>query len=645
MKTTKSFVLILMTAASLYGCGAGGGGESNTPSPQGDTTYNINGAVQKGPFVIGTTITIQELDKNLTPTGKTYSTQTTDDLGKFALQSKLSSPYAEIIASGYYFDEVTGALSTAPLTLRTLTDLSHGVNVNVNILTTLEKKRLVYLIGTGKSFVDAKTQAEGEILNIFNIKDNLSYFEEMDISIQGNNNAILLAISALLNKMAVSKAANTGTIVAELSQLIETVALDIESDGVLDNAVHKSAIIQNSRNLHLALVKQNLVQRYSALGVSITVPPFEDYIDSDGDGTLNKADISPKRIISDLQQIQNIQTHSNTAMAQGIKVVNGNIFWQEYNCSFPCSGTGSSALKKAPSTGGTPQTLVADTGTSPGVIAASLTDVYFVNNRWSQTETPSIRKVSVNGGTVGTLASNLQWANTLMIDSTNAYWWDIELGGTCITRPYSGFIRKVPLTGGSVTTLLSGLPNDLNSRYEIVTDGANLFWADSDGIKKIQISGGTVTVLSSVPKIASGSCTDSSGSASYYSHPVLGIATDGTFVYWLEQNTQQQPYFTQLKKVPVSGGTATNITGTDLTVSINVDNVAHMVIDSLNAYFFAQRSGDTDLQLIKAPLDGSPYTVLPTVSSNVTGSPSAIALDNTHVYWSTSKGGVWKAEK
>lgn len=525
------------------------------------------------------------MDKNLNPTGKTYSTQTTDDFGKFTLQSKLSSPYAEIIASGYYFDEVTGTLSTAPLTLRTLTDLSHGVNVNVNILTTLEKKRLVYLIGTGKNFADAKTQAEGEILNIFNIKDNLTYFEEMDISKQGTNNAILLSISALLDKIAVSKGSNTGTTVAELSQLIEAMALDIESDGLLDNAVHKSAIVQNSKNLDIAQVKQNLMQRYSSLGASITVPPFENYIDSDGDGKLNKDDSSPTQIVSNLPQTQN-----TTAAAQKIKVINGLVFWQEYHESWGTGIQRTSALKKAPVAGGLQTTLVADTGTSePGAIAANSTDVFYIDNRWSQTETPSIRKISINGGTVATLASSVQWANTLMIDSTDAYWWDTELGGTCITRPNSGFIKKVSLAGGSVTTLVSGLPNDLNSRYEIVTDGANVLWADADGIKKMPTGGGAMVVLSSVPKIASGSCSDSSGSATNYSHPVLGIATDGTFVYWLERNTQQ-PYFAQLKKVPVSGGTVTNITGTDLTVS---GNVAYMAIDNSNAYFFAQRSGDT----------------------------------------------------
>lgn len=294
MKIWKAVTVYLLIALLAISCG--GGSSENSPVDENnvDITYNINGSVQKGPFIKGTTITVQELDKDLSPTGKNfYSTETIDDFGSFALQSKLASPYIEITALGYYFDEITGLLSSAPLTLRAITDLSNAGNVNINILTTLEKNRLVTLINNGKSFTEAKTQVEGEILSIFNIDDNFSYFEEMDISKQGDNNAILLAISAIVDNIAVMKGVTTNTIVAELSEFIATVGLDIESDGILDNANYKSAIIDSSKDLNLIQVRENLLQRYSTLGVSITLPSFESYIDSDGDGLLNKDDPIP----------------------------------------------------------------------------------------------------------------------------------------------------------------------------------------------------------------------------------------------------------------------------------------------------------------------------------------------------------------
>lgn len=318
-----SIIYLLFIVFLISGCGGSSDNSAvvdNVVDNNVDITYNINGSAQKGPFIKGTTITVQELDKDLSPTGKNfYSTEIIDDFGSFTLQSKLASPYIEITALGYYFDEITGLLSSAPLTLRAITDLSNASNVNLNILTTLEKNRLVTLINNGKSFTEAKTQVEGEVLSIFNIDDNFSYFEEMDISKQGDNNAILLAISAIVDNIAVMKGAATNTIVAELSEFIATVGLDIEPDGILGDANYKSAIIDSSKDLNLIQIRENLLQRYAALGASITLPPFENYIDSDGDGLLNKDDAIPVSWVN--------KTSMTVARQQfGTAVLNGQLY-------------------------------------------------------------------------------------------------------------------------------------------------------------------------------------------------------------------------------------------------------------------------------------------------------------------------------
>ena len=79
--------------------------------------------MQKGQFIQGSVVTIQELNERLQPTGKSYQTQILDDMGSFELTSDIDSRYVEIIAEGFYFNEVTGNLSDAPLTLRSLSDL------------------------------------------------------------------------------------------------------------------------------------------------------------------------------------------------------------------------------------------------------------------------------------------------------------------------------------------------------------------------------------------------------------------------------------------------------------------------------------------------------------------------------------------
>ena len=116
---------------------------SNTSS----NPININGYVQKGPFINGTSIIITELDDSLAATGKTFTTQITDNKGSFFIKtSQLDYTNLQLMASGFYFDEVKGEKSAAQLTLFALADVSEDANINVNVLSHLEKGRVMYLI-------------------------------------------------------------------------------------------------------------------------------------------------------------------------------------------------------------------------------------------------------------------------------------------------------------------------------------------------------------------------------------------------------------------------------------------------------------------------------------------------------------------
>lgn len=156
----------------------------------------------------------------------------------------------------------------------------------MNILTTLEKERIKYLVlNESKSFTEAQKQAENEILDIFHISEGSTVtFEQMDICETGDDNAILLAISAIL------QGDNTE---AELSELISKIIIDIQDDGTLDQTSSINEIKNNSINLDLDAIRTNLISRYNSLGLTITLPNFEDYVDSDGDGVINKNDPLP----------------------------------------------------------------------------------------------------------------------------------------------------------------------------------------------------------------------------------------------------------------------------------------------------------------------------------------------------------------
>ena len=83
MDIFKKTAICIFVSASLIACGGGGGDSSSTSGTTTGTTYKIeSGAFQKGPFVAGTTVTIQELGDDLKPTGVIYTT-VTDDTGRF----------------------------------------------------------------------------------------------------------------------------------------------------------------------------------------------------------------------------------------------------------------------------------------------------------------------------------------------------------------------------------------------------------------------------------------------------------------------------------------------------------------------------------------------------------------------------------
>ena len=231
----------------------------------------VSGYVQKGPYLNGTNFTIYELSNEFLPTGKSYSTEIFDNKGTFEINSiDLSSHYVELKADGFYFNEVTNKNSSAQLSLQAVADLTDKSSLNVNILSTLERNRVKYLISTGKDFPAAKKQAQAEILKIFEIqKSDMAVSENLDITKTGDDNAILLAVSVI---------AQGYLEVADVSELLANISTDIKEDGILNNEALGTQLINNARLLKLASVRENITSRYEGLGAECTIPDFEKYV-------------------------------------------------------------------------------------------------------------------------------------------------------------------------------------------------------------------------------------------------------------------------------------------------------------------------------------------------------------------------------
>lgn len=259
-------------------------GEDKLPEEPG-AIYSVSGNVQKGPFAQGTAITIQALDESLNPTGQNYSTTTYDDFGAFSIGSQIESRYVEIVANGYYYNEVAGALSKSQITLRSISDLSEEGNTNINLLTTLESDRIRWLVtNEDMEVADARRQAEQEIYDVFHIPLEVgdSGFDKADISKAGDGNAVLLAISATLQGSRTE---------AELSELIAKISSELQNTGTLGKSDLAEQIRVGGMGLDYKQIASNLEGRYSQLGLSgYVIPPFEDFLDINGNGVIDRDD-------------------------------------------------------------------------------------------------------------------------------------------------------------------------------------------------------------------------------------------------------------------------------------------------------------------------------------------------------------------
>jgi len=247
--------------------------KKDEPDPKEEiNTYSVNGLIQKGPFIIGTTVTISELNPNLTETGKTFHTTITDNKGSFEIPNlELESDFIQIRADGYFFNEVKGKLSNSRIVLNAIVNLQENQNINLNIMTSFESERVKYLVESGDDFESAKKQAIKEVYDIFGFSTtDINAPETFDITNDGENNSILLAISAITLGSHSS---------AKLTNLISGITSDIKKDGILDNEEYQTELINEATLLDTEAIKNNLLARYQDLGEDVSINNFEHFVD------------------------------------------------------------------------------------------------------------------------------------------------------------------------------------------------------------------------------------------------------------------------------------------------------------------------------------------------------------------------------
>jgi hypothetical protein len=136
---TKAIILLISFITLLLSCSKKEEPTAN-PTPQ---NYSFAGKVQKGPYITGTMVTLNELNSNLGQTGRAFTTTITADDGSFSLKNvELNTTLCLLTANGFYFGELYGKLSPATLSLQAIADLNAKEKVNINLMTHVIKGRL-----------------------------------------------------------------------------------------------------------------------------------------------------------------------------------------------------------------------------------------------------------------------------------------------------------------------------------------------------------------------------------------------------------------------------------------------------------------------------------------------------------------------
>lgn len=275
MKFNKYFYLSAALAFALCSC-------SDDDETGGDftpTVFNVMGKVEKGPMIRGSHVNMRTLDEYMTPTGSFYSATIDNNMGDFNYGAlKINSPYAQLTADGYFFNEVDGELSEGTIKLDAIVDLKDNSTINVNVLTHLKSKRIHHLVTTqGMTFKEANAQAQKELLTQFGLQQYASK-DASQFSLTSGDDAsgALIAISSLVL---------TDKSDAEIVEYLSILSNEFGTEGAFSQETKKK--IQSGKNYlnaRLDRISENIKSRYKELGLEVKVKDLAYYFDWDNDG-------------------------------------------------------------------------------------------------------------------------------------------------------------------------------------------------------------------------------------------------------------------------------------------------------------------------------------------------------------------------
>ncbi len=280
----------LVVPVALTGCGGSSDGHNSGSGQQ----YQFSGAVQKGPLQPGSVVTINELNQDLQPTGRSYTTQIEDYEGNYSVKERFSTPYTELVAHGYYFNELTNH-ADEQMSMSAFVDMNATTQVNFNVATAAMKQSVMAQVQAGTEFNEAVDKATSDLMKLYSYapeqwSGHINFYNT-NLSNSGDTSTLLLVISTSTLKMATDNGLTLEEQIDEIGQVL------LEPESVQFEEM-KQTLTKYSLALYKTDAYENTQKYFADNGLEFDIPHIDYFIDVDGDGVLPSKDLPVFRYTS-----------------------------------------------------------------------------------------------------------------------------------------------------------------------------------------------------------------------------------------------------------------------------------------------------------------------------------------------------------
>lgn len=192
-----------------------------------------------------------------------------DSSESYSISGTVRSPIAELRSSAKNYVSPEQGRSVYDMRLSVVVDLENADTVvNLNYLTSMATELIWNYIRLGSTFEDARLQANTAILELFHMPTNLTDFEHYSLYGTGEGDAMLAAVSSVIERFYIDRSMSTSWI-----------PLDIDAEtGEFESPEVFSAFVNYADGLLFGTDLDSIREKIRANSPDGTVSHFEKYL-------------------------------------------------------------------------------------------------------------------------------------------------------------------------------------------------------------------------------------------------------------------------------------------------------------------------------------------------------------------------------